>query len=105
VDENVIRLSVPIEREVNDKLLALLPWGVKAQVIRSLIKLFIDTQIEHGENRWIAEDLIKGRCKLVVQILNVPDNVLTACDKCGGPLHATKDGGWESAFCPKCDKE
>lgn len=73
MDEKTIRLSVPIDREVNAELSALLPYGVKAQVIRSLITLFIEAQKEYGENRWVAEDLIKGRCKLVVQNLNIPD--------------------------------
>ncbi|MCH8860201.1 MAG: hypothetical protein IH843_03535, partial [Thaumarchaeota archaeon] len=36
------------------------------------ITLFIEAQKEYGENRWVAEDLIKGRCKLVVQNLNIP---------------------------------
>jgi len=73
VDEKTIRLSVPIDREVNAELSALLPYGVKAQVIRSLVTVFIDAQKKYGENRWIAEDLVKGRCKLVVQNLNISD--------------------------------
>ncbi|HEC66882.1 MAG TPA: hypothetical protein ENI23_16525 [bacterium] len=72
MDEENIRLSVPIDRGTNAKFSSLLPWGIKAAVIRALIKLFIDAQIEHGEDRWIAEDLIKGRCKLTVQNLNKP---------------------------------
>ncbi|KKL81968.1 hypothetical protein LCGC14_1989470 [marine sediment metagenome] len=72
MDEENIRLSVPIDRETNAKFSSLLPWGIKAAVIRALIKLFIAAQIEHGEDRWIAEDLIKGRCKLTVQNLNKP---------------------------------
>jgi len=72
VDEKTIRLSVPIDREVNAELSALLPYGVKAQVIRSLVTVFIDAQKRYGESRWIAEDLIKGRCELVVQNLNIP---------------------------------
>ena len=76
MDEKTIRLSIPIDREVNAKLSALLPYGVKAEVIRSLVRLFIETQQKHGENRWIAEDLIKGRCELVVQNLNIPTHAL-----------------------------
>lgn len=73
MDEKTIRLSVPIDREVNARLSALLPYGVKAQVIRSLVTVFIEAQEEYGDSRWIAEDLIKGKCKLVVQNLNIPD--------------------------------
>ena len=75
MDEKTIRLSVPIDREVNAELSALLPYGVKAQVIRSLVDVFIKSQKGYGEERWIAEDLIKGRCKLVVQNLNIPGKV------------------------------
>jgi len=63
---------VPIDREINAELSAMLPYGVKAQVIRSLVTVFIEAQKEYGEGRWIAEDLIKNRCKLVVQNLNTP---------------------------------
>jgi len=77
VDEKTIRLSVPIDREVNAELSALLPYGVKAQVIRSLVDVFIKSQKGYGEERWIAEDLIKGRCKLVVQNLNTSTTELT----------------------------
>lgn len=73
MDEKTIRLSVPIDREVNAELSALLPYGVKAQVIRSLVTVFIEAQNEYGKDRWIAEDLIKNRCKLIVQNLNTPD--------------------------------
>ena len=72
MDEENIRLSVPIDRKTNAKFSSLLPWGIKAAVIRALIKLFLDAQKEYGEDRFIADDLLKGRCKLVVQSLNIP---------------------------------
>lgn len=77
MDEKTIRLSVPIDRKVNDELAALLPHGLKAQVIRSLVTVFIKAQREYGEERWIAEDLIKNRCQLVVQNLNISAKEIT----------------------------
>lgn len=70
MDEKTIRLSIPIDREINDKLAAVLPHGLKAQVIRELVVLFIDSQIALGDEVYLAQHLLKGRVKLTVQILN-----------------------------------
>lgn len=65
MDEQYIRLSVPIERDINAKFASVLPRGLKAQVVRSLVELFIETQLELGEEVYLAQALIKGRVKLV----------------------------------------
>lgn len=65
---NTIRLSVPIEKEINDRLASLLPAGSKAQVIRSLVELFIQTQ-ESSPEEYLAQALIKGHCQLSIQNL------------------------------------
>lgn len=70
MDEKTIRLSVPIDREINDKLAAILPHGLKAQVVRSLVELFLDSQKELGADVFLAHALIKNRVELRVQILN-----------------------------------
>jgi hypothetical protein len=76
MDAEIIRLSVPIEREINARFASVLPKGLKAQVVRSLVELFIETQVELGDDVYLAQALIKGRCKLSVQILNKP--IITA---------------------------
>lgn len=58
-----VRISIEVSKEVHDKLTAFLPWGTKAEVVRSLIDVLISAQ--ENENRYIADDLIKGRCKLI----------------------------------------
>lgn len=63
-NEEEVRLSVPIPKEINDKLNILLPWGLKAPAMRMLITLLLDAQRESG-NQYIVTDLIEGRCKLV----------------------------------------
>ncbi len=70
MDEKTIRLSVPIDREINDQLASVLPHGLKAQVIRELVELFISTQIELGDEVYLAQALLKKRVKLTVQSLN-----------------------------------
>jgi len=71
-----VRISVDVTQETHNKLTAMLPWGSKAEVVRSLIELLVKTQ--EGHNRYIVEDLLKGRCTLIVgdkdnvQNLNVP---------------------------------
>jgi hypothetical protein len=73
MDEKTIRLSVPIEREINTRFASVLPPGLKAQVVRSLVELFVNTQVELGDDVYLAQALIKGRVKLRVQNLNITD--------------------------------
>ena len=70
MDKKTIRLSVPIDREVNDQFASVLPHGLKAQIIRELVELFISSQRELGDDVYLAQALIKKRVKLSVQILN-----------------------------------
>ena len=68
MDEPTVRLSVEIPESLNEKLKTFLPWGIKTEVIRSLIECLVNSQTENPG--YLAQDLIKGRCKLVVQSLN-----------------------------------
>lgn len=63
-----VRISVPIERELHDRLSTLLPWGLKAQVVRELLVLLLNSQDK--TDRYIVQDLLDGNCKLSVQTLN-----------------------------------
>lgn len=71
MDEKTIRLSIPIGRDINTRFAAVLPPGLKAEVVRSLVELFIETQIELGDDVYLAQALINGRVKLRVQNLNI----------------------------------
>lgn len=59
---DTIRISVPIDRKLNDDLTTICRWGVKAQAIRELIVLLVETQ--KRESEYIVEDLLKGRLEL-----------------------------------------
>jgi DNA-directed RNA polymerase specialized sigma54-like protein len=59
-----VRVSIPIPKDLNDKLNTLLPWGIKAQVIRELICLLISAQ-ERDSNSYIVQDLLNGHCTLM----------------------------------------
>lgn len=84
-----VRLSVPIPKDLNDKLNILLQWGLKASAVRMLLQLLIDAQREAG-NEYIITDLVEGRCKLVrvpnrsVQSLN--ESVQAIADDDGDSL-------------------
>ena len=65
--EDTIRLSVPIEREVNDTFTAMLPHGLKAEVIRCLVKLVINTQRGMGKDTYLIHHLINNECELIVK--------------------------------------
>ena len=58
----IVRISVPIDEEVNEKLKTIMPWGVKAQVVRELLLLLIETQ--KSTNSYVIQDLLKGKCEL-----------------------------------------
>ena len=61
--EEEVRLSVPIPQELHNKLDALIPWGLKASVVRSLLELLIKAQIDEPAEH-VVMDLVHGRCKL-----------------------------------------
>ena len=65
-ENNIIRLSIPIDRELNDKFSAIMPHGLKAEVIRCLVELVIDTQRELGKKKYLIQNLIDKDCKLVI---------------------------------------
>lgn len=71
--EGTVRFAIEIDTEMNEQLKMFLPWGVKTEAMRALLKLLIKSQRETSD--YIATDLIRGRCKLVVQDLNAPDPV------------------------------
>jgi len=64
-EDGSVRISISVPEEVNNKLNAFLPWGTKAEVIRALIDTLIRTQ--SVSNRYIMQDLIDGRCDLIVR--------------------------------------
>lgn len=61
-----VRLSVPIDRELNDKFAAMIPHRLKAEVVRCLVELTLKTQIELGKDEYLIHYLIDKRCKLVI---------------------------------------
>ena len=65
-ENSVIRLSIPIEREVNDAFSALMPHGVKAEIIRCLVDLVIETQRKLGKDSYLIHHLINKECKLII---------------------------------------
>lgn len=67
---DTVRLAIEIDTATNEQLKTFLPWGLKTEAIRALINLLIKTQRESSE--YIVQDLIRGKCKLVVQNLNNP---------------------------------
>jgi len=71
VDKKTIRLSVAIDRDIDAVFAGGIPRGLKAEVIRRLVELFIETQQELGKDVFLVEALIKKRVKLSVQNLNI----------------------------------
>lgn len=67
--DDTVRLSIEVPAEVNEKLARYLPWGTKADAIRSLVELFLR---EAAVNEHAASLLSKGRYRLEVQNLNPP---------------------------------
>jgi len=63
----IVRLSVPIDRGLNDQFAGMMPFGLKAQVIRSLVELVIKTQQDLGTKTYLIHHLINGECKLVIE--------------------------------------
>lgn len=67
--DDQVRISIPVDKDMHEQLKNLLPWGTQAEVVRSLLQVFIEAHVEHGT--YIATHLIKGQCKLSIQNLNV----------------------------------
>ena len=64
-------MSVEIPVSLNEKLKSSLPWGIKTEVIRSLIECLVNTQTYNPG--YLAQDLIKGKCRItVIQNSNIP---------------------------------
>jgi hypothetical protein len=63
------RISIEVSPEIHNYLERALPWGTKAEVMRSLIEIFIKAQ-KKAPN-YIAQDVMNGRYELtLVQNLN-----------------------------------
>jgi len=65
-EPETIRLSIPIERSVNEQFSNIMPHGLKAQVMRCLVHLVIDTQRDLGKEKYLIHHLINGECKIVI---------------------------------------
>jgi len=65
-ESNIIRLSIPIDREINERFTSMMPHGLKAEVIRCLVELVIETQVGIGKERYLIHHLINKECKLVI---------------------------------------
>lgn len=60
--EQVTRLNCEIPDSVNEQLNAIIPRGVKSDVLRALVHIFIDGAKEHG--RHFVVDVIDKKVKL-----------------------------------------
>ncbi len=74
---DTIRLSVPVEIELNDRLSNYLIPGTKAAIVRALLNLLLDTQ-KNYPNQHICEALLRGQVKMSVQNLNKESDSDTA---------------------------
>jgi hypothetical protein len=66
--DGTVRISVEVPIELNDRLKILLPWGTKSEIVRVLLDMLLDAQMETGD--YIMQDILKGRAKITVQNLN-----------------------------------
>ena len=66
VESTTIRLSVPIDRSVNEQFSNIMPHGLKAEAIRCLVQLVIDTQIRLGKDKYLIHHLINGDCRIEI---------------------------------------
>ena len=66
-ENELIRLSIPIDRETNELFSSIMPHGLKAEVIRCLVLLVIDSQKELGKGSYLIHHLINKECKLVIK--------------------------------------
>ena len=66
-DSNTIRLSIPIDRDINDQFTSIMPSGLKAQVIRCLVELVVQTQRDLGKDVFLIQHLISNQCKLIIR--------------------------------------
>jgi len=65
-ESNIIRLSIPIDREINERFTKMMPHGLKAEIIRCLVELVIDTQVGMGKEKYLIHHLINKECKLII---------------------------------------
>jgi hypothetical protein len=62
-------IGLMIETELNEQLNKAAPRGMKAEAIRALIQLLLDTQkewIESGRMEFVVDKLLRKQCKLIV---------------------------------------
>lgn len=59
-----VRLSVPIPIDLHNKLEALIPRGLKASTVRTLLELLIQAQIDDPSGEHIVMAIVHGKCKL-----------------------------------------
>jgi len=65
-----VRLSIPIDWETNEDFTNLMPYGIKAEVIRCLVRLVIETQKnieEDGLKIYIIDHIVRGECELNIK--------------------------------------
>ena len=66
IQNTTVRLSVPIERELNNQFSSIIPGGLKAHVVRCLVELVIETQRDLGKDVFLIQHLINKQCKIVI---------------------------------------
>lgn len=72
--DSTVRLSIEVPTEINEQLARYLPWGTKAEALRSLVELFLrECAITDGA----PMHLLNGKYKLTLQNLNKP-----SCEVC-----------------------
>lgn len=67
-DENLTRLNCTIPDKVNEQLNSIIPHGMKSDVIRKLMELYIQASSTHG--RSILMRLLDGEVELCVKRTN-----------------------------------
>ena len=66
-ESTTIRLSIQIDRDINDQFTGIMPSGLKAQAIRCLVELVVQTQRDLGTDVFLIQHLINNQCKLIVK--------------------------------------
>ncbi len=66
-ESNTIRLSIPIDRDINDQFTGIMPAGLKAQAIRCLVELVVQTQRDLGKDVFLVQHLINNQCRIVIK--------------------------------------
>jgi hypothetical protein len=68
--EKPVQLGVPVDRTLNDTINKLAPRGMKAEAIRKLLELLIETQrewVDIGRTDFVVDYLLRDQCKLVLR--------------------------------------